>query len=676
MSSNPLFGAYPDVEYNAEAQKGLVGLYCTMGLYFIVLGLAGVVAFKKKSAAEGDTDVRKSRVELQAHYTATYPPFLIALTIFSTAFSGYTVVGVPQTTLDRGYFVLMFFAGTCAQSLAMLVLFPRLRRLGKARGYLSPLDFIADRYRSKPTMILATVAACVPQFIYLAVQLASFGETLNGLSRGLVSKFWGMLICSVFMLVMELFGGMHAVVISDIIQAIIMLVGFVILCVVLFQRYDVLSLGSDTCPVQTLSSALAVPNCRSPNATMPSGYNNWGKDEVPYGCLFKTEGVERTMLVHRPYEFGKMAGLPGGFMNGNYFWFVFNFLAFPLNPHLVQRMFLAEKDRDLLPVIKLLLFSPFVAMGPGLIAGIVLAANWPLWGGWTGCASAFASLGVALQQDGGTFVYGLISVLSCAALAAIMSSADSVILGVSNVINVSVFKDIVNPDASGQATVRLGQVISVVMCLISFGLAMFINGATFLNWLSVQNGLLFQIAPAVLLGLYTNVSPKAILSGLAVGMVVSFPLLYQMLFGSQAIKGLLGAYIAAPSLAAGLNFLTVALVNCCTDSLAAPGENAYADQLTTRFGHFGGESMLQLADITEYMKGHVEPNRAVLGLAALLLLFTVPMFPLEGFVGIMPLWAFFVLVVIFVDTGVLFWAAMTWKPLDGDQESEVGLVTI
>ena len=35
--------------------------------------------------------------------------------VFSSVFSGYTVLGVAQTALEEGYMVLIFYAGTCVQ---------------------------------------------------------------------------------------------------------------------------------------------------------------------------------------------------------------------------------------------------------------------------------------------------------------------------------------------------------------------------------------------------------------------------------------------------------------------------------------------------------------------------------------------------------------------------------
>jgi len=367
-------------------------------------------------------------------------------------------------------------------------------------------------------------------------------------------------------------------------------------------------------------------------------------------------------------------------MNGRWFWFVVNFLAFPLNPHLIQRMFLAEKDSQLVGVVKLLLFSPFVAMGPGVIAGVAVAAHWNKWGPPLGCASAFATWGAVLQDGDSAFLYGLVSLLSCAALAAVMSSADSVMLGVSNSVTVDIYRNMINPDTDARTPVRIGMVISVVMALVSFWFCMEISGPTFLNWLSVQNGILFQVAPAMFLGLFTKVKAGPIFASQVVGLITAVPLIAIMLFGAtwdmKSLQGILTGYFAAPSLAAALNFLTVFLLNRgASDEESTPESTPYNETLEKRYNDKEG---LSLETIQKFMEGSDEPNKLWLTLAGAVLPLTVPWFftsPLGSNpdVGIMPFWAFFVLLMTMLDTVFLFLAASSWKPADLTQ-SEVALV--
>lgn len=653
MSSNPLFKEYDDLPLDEDAQSRLFGMYVMFAVYFVGLLGVGIMAFKKKAELERARS-RASRADIQAHYTGTYPPVFVALTIFASAFSGYTVVGVPQTTMERGYLVLQFFSGACAQSVALAVLVPRLRRIGVERGYLSPFDFVADRYRSRPVTILVVIAASIPQFIYLAVQLASFGETLNSLSRGLLTKTVGVVFCVVFMLTMEFVGGLHAVVLSDIVQAIIMLAGFAILIVILAARFDVFSMGSDTCPsaATIIGNATTIPNC------IPGGPPY--AETKDYGCIFRTQ----PQFLKDLNTYGtEDLGIPIPFaLNMKFFWFVATFFAFPLNPHMLQRLFLPETDEDGKKALQLIVFSPLVAMTPGVIAGIVAAAYLPQWTQQLGgCASAFGLVGTIIQLEGGAIEYFVVALLSCAALAAIMSSADSLILGVSNSVCVDIYRNMMNPDASATQVVRVGQVVSLVMALCSALLAMQVSGSTFINWFGVQNGILFQAGPAMLYGLYTKAPARAILAGLIVGFAVLIPLQYLAVFSSSAaLRGLLDIVANAQSLAAIANFTVVHCMSRGSED-EVPVEDSYSETLATRFE--GGATILTLKDIDDAMQGSTPPNRNLMLASLLVLLGTIPILPIpEGRVGIMPTWAFVIGLFIVLNMVLVFLTLSSWKP--------------
>merc|ERR1712154_508586 len=137
-----------------------------------------------------------------------------------------------------------------------------------------------------------------------------------------------------------------------------------------------------------------------------------------------------------------------------------------------------------------------------------------------------------------------------------MSSADSVILGVSNSVCVDIYKNMMNRTASTHCIVRMGQFISIFMCIVCYFFAMQIRCDTFMSWLSVQNGILFQVAPAMYFGLWKEFPNKAIFRGIVCGSITLFPVLYLQLFGSPTVK-VLFTLVAGPSLAAIVNILVV-----------------------------------------------------------------------------------------------------------------------
>merc|ERR1719329_145387 len=113
--------------------------------------------------------------------------------------------------------------------------------------------------------------------------------------------------------------------------------------------------------------------------------------------------------------------------------------------------------------------------------------------------SAFAQIGEELMKKGG-FEYMLVTLMMCSSLAAVMSSADSVMMGVSSTISMDVVQglDIVE-GLSDETTVHIGELISVAQVVLAVYFGRGIEGAQFVHLLTAQNGILAQVVPAFLL---------------------------------------------------------------------------------------------------------------------------------------------------------------------------------
>ena len=119
--------------------------------------MSSIKALAAKKATDGESLIDS---DYSAHYSGgkSYGSLLTFLTLFSTLFSGYTVLGVPQEGADLGFFALrwMYVAFPATAALAMFV--PRLRRLAVERHYNSLGDLIADRYVLAFLSLLPSVA--------------------------------------------------------------------------------------------------------------------------------------------------------------------------------------------------------------------------------------------------------------------------------------------------------------------------------------------------------------------------------------------------------------------------------------------------------------------------------------------------------------------------------------
>merc|ERR1712217_956692 len=254
-------------------------------------------------------------------------------------------------------------------------------------------------------------------------------------------------------------------------------------------------------------------------------------------------------------------------------------------------------------------------------------------------------------------------------MGAIMSSADSLIMGVSNCFCIDIYRNIIKPDADAKLTVRVGQIVSIFMVVVSLFFAMNINGSSFTAWLGVQNGILFQAAPTVAFGLYSDVPGKAILAGIIVGYLFLIPMQYLAIFGAQPTAFFLSVVFNAPTFAAIANFATVKIVANMSGDGGESVESAYATTLAERFD---SDSKLTVEKIEDYMKGGTPPSSMLLKMSAVLIFFTIPWLPLPGRVGPMPTWAAVTFFMVFVCVTVNFLTLSSWKP--ADEKEEEGLV--
>merc|ERR1719291_1299461 len=101
-----------------------------------------------------------------------------------------------------------------------------------------------------------------------------------------------------------------------------------------------------------------------------------------------------------------------------------------------------------------MLVAPFVAQTPGILIGLTKAAYAPAWPEAVRELTAFSAVSEMLGEQG-IGQYLLVSVMTCATMAAIMSTADSAIMGASS-LAVDIWRGLVDPAASELFLVRIG----------------------------------------------------------------------------------------------------------------------------------------------------------------------------------------------------------------------------
>lgn len=177
---------------------------------------------------------------------------------------------------------------------------------------------------------------------------------------------------------------------------------------------------------------------------------------------------------------------------------------------------------------------------------------------------------VRIALTAGPFQYFLVTLMTCSCLAAIMSTADSALMGASSIVSLDIFKKTLSPSMSKKNLVRIGEVNSVLVCGLAFLLAMFLSKDQMGRILVFQNGMLMQLLPAFGFGLYFKVTERSVSAGILAGLI-SFVIL--TIIGNVSDVNVLDGYVPDVNVSVFVNFLVV-ILTC----LVAPGSKG-ASQL-------------------------------------------------------------------------------------------------
>merc|ERR1711902_254065 len=219
-------------------------------------------------------------------------------------------------------------------------------------------------------------------------------------------------------------------------------------------------------------------------------------------------------------------------------------------------------------VLIALTLTPFVCQLPGVLTGISFLSNidsleFPL-----NLYPAFWSTLGLFQSEGG-FREFVAYVAMLGAVAGIMSTADSALIGVSNTFVVDIFKNWLTPNMAPTKIVWIGKAVSLTVVALAVGIAINMEATSvrtgedvsYGNLLALQQALLWQSFPSYVGGLYTNISWKAMLSGVCFGLFcqVIFFIIASGPAAEGAMKGVDGAWSVMSAVVC--NLIAMAIVH-------------------------------------------------------------------------------------------------------------------
>ncbi|AKK04733.1 SSS sodium solute transporter [Corynebacterium mustelae] len=151
-------------------------------------------------------------------------PAVTALRLQSSSMSGYMFLGAGSLAYTQGYYSMWYALGDIGGGIINLsVLGRRMRKLSQKLGSLTSIEYLEHRYQSKWVRLVAAPVALGCLFLYVLSQFVAGG---SGLASVTGFGFKISLLIAVGVIVLYTFlGGYLAVAYTDFIQAIVMLIG-------------------------------------------------------------------------------------------------------------------------------------------------------------------------------------------------------------------------------------------------------------------------------------------------------------------------------------------------------------------------------------------------------------------------------------------------------------------
>jgi SSS family solute:Na+ symporter len=437
---------------------------------------------------------------------------VLTFTLLATVLSSWTFFGVGATASGTGLGVFVFL-GVAAPfyGLMFAVIGRKFNRVGRIRDILTPSEYIRDRYESNAVALVYLVVSIIFLTAFICAQIVGGGVALEVLVD--IPYVWSIGAIAVFMAIYIHIAGFRGVIWSDLIQGAVL--SLVLLGMFLWVNGSV---GGD----QIVQQATA----ESPD-------------------LFTLLG-------------------PAGLWTPA---FLLSYAAFfaigvPAYPQIIQRYLSADSPAVMR---KTGIVYPLIAIPVYLFAAVL--------GAWSvGVVSNPPNpdyvIPLMIQQLTNPIVFGI---AMAGGIAALMSTADSVILTLSSMASHDIYREYVDPEMSQADEVRVTQVFLLLIIGLALVLAYFRPAGIFqLASLAVAG--FAATAPALFLGAYWNgATEEGALASMILGSAIMLGFFTETIPGSLTYGmhyGLIG------TVAAFLIFIVVSKIT------STPSETVISDHVS------------------------------------------------------------------------------------------------
>jgi len=416
------------------------------------MGVAGLLAYLAMLAAIAIAAARARKSDAPAdHFLAgrELGVFVLFLTLYATAYSGNSLLGYPGEAYRRGFSWIMATGFMMSIIVVFHALVPKLRPIAIREQFVTPGDWVRHRFAGEPAARALLIGVAVLMSLalvnFLFAQLKAMGELADQVTGGLVPYESGIVVLAAMILFYETLGGMRAVAWTDAFQGILMLVGLAALLYwLLGESGGLAALTSDIVAVRPRAADV-------PDATEQA---NW---------------------------FSTIALLG---------------LASVVYPQAIQRIYAARSGAVLKRSFALMTFMPLTTTLVVTLIGFAAIAR--LQGLGSVEADRVMPLLLAEWANSGDAAAISALIVFLGALAAIMSTADSVLLSLGSI----AAEDLMDRSHQDPAATRLGKRIAAASIIGMAILAMEARDVTLWGLIELKMELLIQCIPVFLIAIH------------------------------------------------------------------------------------------------------------------------------------------------------------------------------
>ncbi len=377
-------------------------------------------------------------------------------------YSAFAFLGLAGWAFGKGLSITYSLAYMAIAYAILFFIGPRIQRLGRHAGYMTQPDFFEDRYGSRPFAVATALVGVVAIIPYLQVQLIGAGIIVQIASAGAMGRETAILAAVAGLVVFVSVSGLRGIGWTNLLQALVMLVGMVSVGVLVPHRlYGGLDAAFST-----------LERLRPDHLTLP--------DSGGLGLGWYASAVLLSAL-------------------GAWAW-----------PHIFASIYAARNERvirrnaGILPLYQL-------TVVPIIIVGLVCAAK----------AAESAAFAASVDHPDQAMLVALVTYLppwlagaiGAGGLAAAISTASALILAAANLIARNILQNGVAPGLSDRATAWIARGLVAPVAAIATVLALLAPDMLVALLLIGYSGVA-QLVPAIAFGLFWR---RATLAGVAAG---------------------------------------------------------------------------------------------------------------------------------------------------------------